>query len=108
MNNQLFHNIKHRSLIGNIFFEILIEKYTLCYLPRLYDWQIVSEKDKYRLIEPNRGHRDPFLFFELEPFVDLFQGFRGFQLNWRILSSKSSKVSQEHVRHLLLSAFQGI
>ena len=95
------------TLRKNVLFRFF-EKYTLCYLPRLYDWQIISEKDKRRIIEPNRGHRDPFLFFELEPFVDLFQGFRGFQLNWHIMSSNSSKISQKQVRHLIFSAFQGI
>jgi len=39
------------------------EKYVAYYLPRLYDWQIISEKDKRRVVEPNRGYRDPFLFF---------------------------------------------
>ncbi|MBM3206822.1 MAG: 50S ribosomal protein L5 [Candidatus Staskawiczbacteria bacterium] len=95
------------TLRKNVLFRFF-EKYTVCYLPRLYDWQILSGKHKRRVVEPNRGHRDAFLFFELEPFVDLFQGFRGFQLNWHTMPSKSSKVSQKQVRHLIFSAFQGI
>lgn len=82
-----------------------LEKYTLGYLPRLYDWQTREGGDQRG---PNRGHRDPFLFFELEPLADLLQGFRGFQLDWHIMSSKSSRLSQEQLPHLLLSAFQAI
>jgi len=82
------------------------EKYTLFYLPRLYDWQILDTVQKQQVVEIDRGHRDPFLFFELEPLSNVFQGFHGFQLNWHIKSQK--KLILKKVRHLLFSAFQGI
>lgn len=82
------------------------EKYALFYLPRLYDWQIVSASEKVKSLEINRGYRDPFLFFELEPLTDVLQGFQGFQLNWNIKIKKTLPLKQ--VRYLLFSAFQGI
>ena len=82
------------------------EKYSLFYLPRFYDWQILNASQKAEFFEINRGYRDPFLFFELESLTDLFQGFQGFQLNWNIKAKK--KLPLKKVRYLLFSAFQGI
>lgn len=84
------------------------EKYVAYYLPRLYDWQTLTENDKQKLPELGCGHRDPFLFFELESLADNLQGFQGFQLNWQIESTDFSKVPKGSVNHLIFSAFQYI
>jgi hypothetical protein len=75
-------------------------------LPRLYDWQILSASEKTKFMEINRGYRDPFLFFELEPLSDVFQGFQGFQLNWNVKAAKALPLKE--IRYLLFSAFQGV
>lgn len=82
------------------------EKYALFYLPRFYDWQVVRASEKVKPLELDRGYREPFLFFELEPFTDILQGFQGFQLNWNINIKKT--LPRKQVRYLLFSAFQGI
>jgi len=104
--------LRKNSVIGcrvtlrkNMLFNFF-EKYILFYLPRLYDWQILNASEKVKFFEINRGYRDPFLFFELEPLTDIFQGFQGFQLNWNIKSKIN--VPSKKVRYLLFSAFQGI
>nr|BCT02611.1 ribosomal protein L5 [Medakamo hakoo] len=87
------------------------EKYSAYYLPRVYDWQTLKQVEKQKSFELSSGHRDPFLFFELEPLSDNLQGFQGFQLSWKINAiefSKTSKVSENSVNHLVFSAFQYI
>ena len=87
------------------------EKYTLIFLPRFYDWQPLSLGDKKKVVEPNRGYPNPFLFLDLEPFMDSLQGIQGFQLNWQIESMNFSKhlsVSKKEITPLLLSGFQCI
>lgn len=87
------------------------EKYVVCYLPRVYDWQTLIQNENQRSSQLSCGHRDPFLFFEFEPLSDNLQGFQGFQLSWKIKStdfSKTSKLSEGSVNHLIFSAFQYI
>lgn len=86
------------------------EKYASYYLPRVYDWQTLSQSEKQRSPESSCGHRDPFLFFELEPLSDNLQTFQGFQLSWQIESTDFSKnkVSKTSINHLIFSAFQYI
>ena len=104
--------LRKNSVIGccvtlrkNVLFKFF-EKYALFYLPRLYDWQILSASEKTKFMEINRGYRDPFLFFELEPLSDVFQRFQGFQLNWNVKAAKALPLKE--IRYLLFSAFQGI
>jgi large subunit ribosomal protein L5 len=87
------------------------EKYAAYYLPRVYDWQTLKQTEKQKSLELSSGYRDPFLFFELEPLSDNLQGFQGFQLSWQITSadfSKTCKVSENSINHLIFSAFQYI
>jgi large subunit ribosomal protein L5 len=87
------------------------EKYINSYLPRVYDWQTLKQSEKHKYLQLSSGHRDPFLFFELEPLSDHLQGFQGFQLSWKMTStdlSKMGKVSENSVNCLVFSAFQYI
>lgn len=83
------------------------EKYASYYLPRVYDWQTLTQSEKQRSPESNCGHRDPFLFFELESLSDSLQTFQGFQLSWKIESADFSK-NKVSINHLIFSAFQYI
>ena len=87
------------------------EKYVAYYLPRIYDWQTLTQSEKQKSLEASCGHRDPFLFFELEPLSDSLQTFQGFQLSWQIEStdlSRTSKVSKSSINRLIFSGFQYI
>lgn len=95
------------TLRSNVLYNFF-EKYVAYYLPRVYDWQTLTESEKQKSLELSCGHRDPFLFFELEPLSNNLQGFHGFQLSWQIESANSSKVSKGSVNHLIFSAFQYI
>ena len=97
------------TLRNNALFSFF-EKYAAYYLPRIYDWQALSQSEKQKSFETCCGHRDPFLFFELETLTDSLQTFQGFQLSWQIRSTdfSSNKVSKSSINHLIFSAFQYI
>ena len=97
------------TLRNNVLFSFF-EKYAAYYLPRIYDWQALSQSEKQKSFETSCGHRDPFLFFELETLTDSLQTFQGFQLSWQIRSTdfSSNKVSKSSINHLIFSAFQYI
>jgi large subunit ribosomal protein L5 len=92
-----------KSLLYNFF-----EKHVAHYLPRVYDWQTLSQTEKQKPLELTCGHRDPFLFFELESLSDSLQGFQGFQLSWQIGFSKTTKISKDNLNYLVFSSFQYI
>lgn len=99
-----------RITLRNVTLYSFFEKYVAYYLPRVYDWQTLAQSEKQRSLESSCGHRDPFLFFELEPLSDSLQTFQGFQLSWQIKSTgfSGNKVSNTSINHLVFSAFQYI